>query len=254
MRLDPYFSEVALAPYTLFVTTPGMKTGSFIPHPSSFSTASMRTFIAIELPTSILDYVAQVQQSAERYLQEKQVAHPLRWTGPANLHLTLRFLGDTTPSQQQGLMELVQPVARQHTPFVLALGELGCFPHFRSPNIVWMGLAGDLASLAPLQMALEQAAQAAGFAPETRPFTPHLTLARTQRHALRPQVAQMGRALQNFAATEYKKSALLRQDALLFSVTHLAYIQSELLPGGPRYTLLERFDLGNRLHEAGIGD
>lgn len=98
---------------------------------------------------------------------------------PENWHLTLRFLGRvdqvTLERFLSGLIHLSAEPA-----FQVALGGFGAFPNARRAAVVWLGLRRGEEALARLNQITEEAAVAAGLAPEERPFHPHLTLARVR--------------------------------------------------------------------------
>src|SRR5262245_31596068 len=133
----------------------------------------MRTFIAIELPVTLQQPVHQAQAQLQEALRDRTLGEPIAWTPVVKIHLTLRFLGDTSHRQQATITSQLTALTRSQAPFALTLGGFGGFPHLREPNVVWLDVQGALAPLQQLQARVEQVAQAAGFAPETRAFTPH---------------------------------------------------------------------------------
>lgn len=195
----------------------------------------MRTFIAIELPLLLRQQIEEAQNQLQTYLRQRQIADCLAWTLPQNVHLTLRFLGESDERPlgliTQGLRQLVC----QQQAFALEPVGVGVFPNPRSLRILWLGLRGDLEHLAQLQAQIEHLARQAGFAPETRSFSPHLTLARAGRNAARSQLAQVGQALQALPAGALPSFAA-------FLVEQVVWMRSELLPGGARYTPLDHFE------------
>jgi 2'-5' RNA ligase len=162
----------------------------------------------------------------------------LRWSPIKNLHLTLRFLGDTTPHQRQQVRVRLEEVAAKTTPFMLhvdATGQgLGGFPNLRQPRVLWVGLGGELEALGQFQTQIEAMAQALGFAPEEKAYTPHLTLARAARAADRRVLNQVGQAIGDYAKV-FEEAQILS-----FTVDRLVFYQSELGVGGSRYSALAR--------------
>jgi 2'-5' RNA ligase len=198
------------------------------------SRGTLRTFIAIDLPTSILNSLAATQERLRSDLAGYEKT--LRWSPTKNLHLTLRFLGDTTPHQCDEVTARLQEVAAQTSPFQLSLDSsgrgLGGFPNLRQPRVLWSGVGGDLEALARLQAQTEAVAQAIGFAPEEKSFSPHLTLARSAREADRRALQQVGQAIHDYA------QQVTAAEVLSFEVDRLIFYQSELSAGGSRYTKL----------------
>lgn len=199
----------------------------------------MRTFIAIELPESARRAVDARRRALMDCVQRAGVTRGVRWVSVDKLHLTLRFLGDTSAAQLRMLAQQLPVVAAEHAPFTLALDELGCFPHCRRPSVVWLGIQDPGGALLPLQQAVEQVAQAAGFDAEARAFAPHLTLARIERQMPTAQRHALTAGLQEFAA------ARSTAPAGSFAVTSFVHIESKLNPSGARYTTLAEYSLGD---------
>jgi 2'-5' RNA ligase len=199
---------------------------------------TLRTFIAIDLPTPILHALTTTQEQLQRYLRAHSRGEALRWSPIKNLHLTLRFLGDTTPHQRQQVQTRLEEVAATTTPFMLhvdANGQgLGGFPNLRQPRVLWVGLGGELEALGQLQTQIEAMAQALGFAPEEKAYTPHLTLARAARTADRRVLSQVGQAIDDYAQQS------IHTEMLSFEADQVIFYQSELGAGGSRYTALAR--------------
>lgn len=136
----------------------------------------MRLFIAIAIPEEIRSSVASLLQ------EFRGVAPSLKWTNPANLHITLKFLGETDPS---GLQPIVDAIANVHSTesVTLTLRNLDAFPNFKRPKILWAGIRPS-ANLYAITREIELATGNLGFPAEDRDFTPHLTLARLKKALL----------------------------------------------------------------------
>ena len=197
----------------------------------------IRAFIAIELPQELRERLARLQRALQQELQRELGQELFRWTPPENLHLTLRFLGQTSPSQQETVTAGLRTIAQDRQPLSLALQGLGIFPSPSRPRVIWVGLGGALAELARLQEAVEQLAQEAGFQAESRGFSPHVTIARAQRHASSAQLRAAGARLQ-------PRLARPGEPLGRFTAREIALIRSQLRRGGPVYTPLAHFPLG----------
>jgi len=177
----------------------------------------VRAFIALDLGEDVRARIGDFVSGLRPRIPE------LRWVRPEGIHLTLRFLGDASPEQVEGLGRALETAAEACPVTEGSLHGLGVFPERSQPRVLWLGV-----SVAPAVMALqsdcERAAVAAGFARERRAFEPHLTLGRWRDRARRPALpdADLG-------------SALLDRFTLF---------RSELRPGGAVYTPLRRFRLG----------
>jgi 2'-5' RNA ligase len=194
----------------------------------------MRTFIAIELPTSLQDQIGQRQQILKTRLRAYGLERLVRWTAVEKMHLTLRFLGETDEGQRSHVAASLEAIAAAHPLFSLGLGTLGCFPNCHRPSVIWLGMRGDLEPLSALQARIEEAARAAGFEADKRPYTPHLTIARIRRQAGSQARRKLGQALQDTP---------LPAPPPPFTVDRIAFIQSVLKPSGAVYTALGRYPL-----------
>ncbi len=125
----------------------------------------MRLFIAIDLPHPL-------QKKLSAFKQE--FLH-CRWVPEDHLHLTLRFVGDAEEELAKNIQLSLQSIQAQ--PIELSLIGLGCFPNERYPRVLWIGMEANQ-GLEKLQKTIEQKLQELGIFAETRPFTPHITLAR----------------------------------------------------------------------------
>jgi 2'-5' RNA ligase len=212
------------------------------------SGATLRTFIAIDLPASILDALAATQKQLQAVLAAQNKAAEMRWSPVKNLHLTLRFLGDTTPAQSEQVTQRLQALAATTAPLTLQVdltsNGLGGFPTLRQPRVLWVGLGGELATLKQLQAQVEVLAQSTGFAPEEKSFSPHLTLARAAREADRRSQQQVGQLISDYAQGALSATTLsFPTSGMSFDVDHLTYYQSDLGAGGSRYTVLAKAPL-----------
>jgi 2'-5' RNA ligase len=207
----------------------------------------MRTFIAIELPTAVKQRVADQQQTLRRLLAAQGIDGAWRWTPAENLHLTLRFLGETSAGQQRAIEAALAQAGQRGEPFALGLGVLGAFPNLRRPNILWLDFGGEISVLAALQERIERAAREVGFAAEERTFQPHLTIARAQKSASPAQLARSGECLRPLAGVSEKGmpgSTPPDSGAQPFVVQSVHLVASDLRPAGPVYRTLASFALG----------
>jgi 2'-5' RNA ligase len=182
---------------------------------------TLRAFVAAELPTDLLQALAGVQaELGQRGLR-------VRWTRPAGLHLTLKFLGDIPADRVPILAEVLRTAAAEHDAFKLTAEGIGVFPGLRRPRVLWAGLSGAGAALAQLQRSVEEQLYAAGFPREAREFHGHLTIGRFGEGAPSGWVADVMRA---YAAQRFGD----------FEVQELVLFQSVLKPQGAVYTALAR--------------
>jgi len=195
-----------------------------------------RCFIAIALT----DHAREELDRLQGRLRDILPPNTVRWTVPKNIHLTLHFLGDVAQDRLDDIRRTLRDMAANHNPFSLNLSNLGCFPNPRRPRIVWIGLSGETDLLVSLQRGLgEQLKKAIGFQPDTRPYSPHLTIGRVKKGIPQPQLRQLGQSLEH-------EIQGVGQLALL-PVEGIHLIRSDLKPDGPVYTSLAYGKLGRPL-------
>jgi 2'-5' RNA ligase len=152
------------------------------PSPPSAQEKPIRAFVALPLPDSLHDAVAATIVRLKAALSE------VRFVRAEGIHVTLRFLGWTRATVLAGLEAPLRKAAGECPPLDVTVRGLGTFPERGSPRVLWLGVETRPAVHA-LQAACERAAVAAGFAPETRAFHPHLTLGRWRDRARRPTLS-----------------------------------------------------------------
>jgi 2'-5' RNA ligase len=191
--------------------------------------STVRTFIAVELDDELRHKLDELQAR----LRERMPSRGVRWVQSGGIHLTLKFLGDTTPEQVEQVKAALPKAAAEARPFTFTVGGLGCFPNTRAPRVVWVGLQEVTGELRRLRDAVEKHVAPLGFPTEQRAFSPHLTLGRVQRYASKSEVREIGDVV---ATTQ-----LGTLDEM--SVTALSYIKSDLKPSGAVYTTLFEAEL-----------
>lgn len=157
----------------------------------------MRLFIAIELPDPVRRHLTECVGPAlsefNRYLEDRQIESRLAAVAPANLHVTLKFLGEADEPAVAALTNALRTVSVERVE-PLRAGHIELLPPRGPVRVVSAGLDGDVGRVVRLQSAVERACADQGFAPERRPFLPHITLARARDpvpHERRDRLRQM---------------------------------------------------------------
>ncbi|MCA1554613.1 MAG: RNA 2',3'-cyclic phosphodiesterase [Chloroflexi bacterium] len=184
----------------------------------------MRAFVAVELDDAARDLLAHML----RGIQSANPPVKLKWVAPQNQHLTLYFFANLAPARVADVERALQTAVSGVAPFELTLGEIDCFPNAHKPNVLWLGVREPSGTLMRLHKAVSEQVARIGFAPELRAFTPHLTLARVPRHVNSRERRLLGEWFM-------QQSPPVLQ---AMRVAQVHFIQSELLPTGPRYTTL----------------
>lgn len=185
-----------------------------------------RTFIALELDT------AQQHFLGYSIRQGQQLLPDLRWVDPTGIHLTLAFLGELDDEKLKKAVAAATYAAAQSRPFSYRLSGLGTFGPAHDPRVLWMGISELSGLLDMAQHTLTLALEQQGFAPDTRPFSPHLTLARIKTR-LNPEKLQLLQQL-------LSRSQTTSPD---YHVTYLSVMKSELSASGARYSCLHMCSL-----------
>ncbi len=166
----------------------------------------VRSFIAIKLPDELKMGLAQLEA------QLKMSKQPwVKWVDPYSIHLTLKFLGSIAIDRISEIIGVMEEATQGIPPFRLEVKDLGVFPSLRRVQVAWVGISGEVDRLSQLQQHLESNLARLGFAPESRPFTPHLTLARLRNRASLDERQSFGQLI---ATTRLKATYTIKVDAI----------------------------------------
>ena len=166
----------------------------------------VRSFIAIELPDELKLGLAQLEA------QLKVSKQPwVKWVDPYSIHLTLKFLGSIAVDRISEITRVMEEAIQGISPFHLEVKDLGVFPNLRRVQVAWVGISGEVDKLSQLQRHLESNLARLGFAPERRPFTPHLTLARIRNRASLDERQNFGQLI---AATRFEATYTVKVDTI----------------------------------------
>ncbi len=157
----------------------------------------------------------------------------LRWVKPAQMHITLKFLGEITETQKNSLSDCIRSIAGTQTCFDAKLDGLGGFPSISNPKVLWVGIGQGAREVSALALAIERTSVSFGFKPEEKDFHPHVTLARIESSLIGRKVG------------EKAKNILLAQPPT-WQVAGVNFYRSTLGAGGSRYEFLEEFPLAGK--------
>lgn len=147
---------------------------------------TVRIFIAVTLDGATRARVEALIDELRN--QPAAAAVRVRWVPEANLHLTLRFLGELDEHRTAAVRETLMSAWSQ-SPFKASLGAAGLFPPRGAPRVVWLDVRDGADRLHELQQEVERRLARIGFGRERRPFRPHLTIGRMKRIARRAERA-----------------------------------------------------------------
>ncbi|HYK96318.1 MAG TPA: RNA 2',3'-cyclic phosphodiesterase [Candidatus Dormibacteraeota bacterium] len=190
---------------------------------------TVRLFFAVPVPAEAREHVGELMRRVQASVGDGTAR--IRWVRVDGLHLTLRFLGPTPEDRRAPLEAGADALASADAPFEVVLDGGGAFPSLAQPRSLWVGIGAGADRLGRLADGLTAAAGECGLVLDTRPFAPHLTIARIDGVRLGPSAAQ--------ALAEAATGLDVR-----FTVDRVVLFRS-ILGGGPaRYEPLHEAILG----------
>ena len=180
----------------------------------------MRLFVALQIPDDVRERIAQL------ICELKLLDNSWKWTRAENLHVTLKFLGETPQKKLKSVCDALRSVSCELSIPVNFRG-LGFFPNERRPRVLWIGMEAPQ-SLGALAAGIEDALARVGVPREERPYAPHLTLARSKE----------GRISEKFRPAF---SSYFTREFGTMNATAFHLIESKLKSTGAEYTTLESF-------------
>jgi 2'-5' RNA ligase len=183
-----------------------------------------RLFIACDLPVHIKTRLASLQTILQ------QSGSDTKWVEPHNIHLTLKFLGDTPQGSTRDIAKLLDKVFKDHKSFVVKLDRLSAFPSRHAPRIIWAGLENGQ-WLKKMAVSLETNLLALGFARDNKPFAAHMTLGRVRSPRNRAALADLLLYIQD----NFKEE--------VFRIDNVTLFESRLSVDGPAYHALHKTKL-----------
>jgi RNA 2',3'-cyclic 3'-phosphodiesterase len=182
----------------------------------------LRLFLAIDIPNSARAKISEAQNFF------KTLNLDAAWVKPSNMHLTLKFLGNTQPGLIPKIKSRMAEIARVTPPFSITLGNVGVFPDLYRPRVLWVGIGEAEGHLDSLREKIEREMTRLGFPADNKKSVHHLTL---------------GRIKSGKGVGRLKKAVESAQpiDVNAFEVSAVQLIKSELTPKGSIYTVQEEF-------------
>jgi RNA 2',3'-cyclic 3'-phosphodiesterase len=185
----------------------------------------MRTFLGIDLGEKIRDRLVSLQENLAGD------APGVKWVEPANLHVTLLFLGEVDDREVLDICRAAQGAVADLPAFAMSIEGTGCFPNPRRPRVIWVGIGKGTEEVCAVHDAIEVPLLNLGcYRREARAYTPHVTLGRNRGEGPNDALAKALAKHQTWSAGE----VLVRE-------VHV--MSSELTRDGPIYTVLSRAKL-----------
>jgi RNA 2',3'-cyclic 3'-phosphodiesterase len=182
------------------------------------SSSQIRSFVSIDLDDErVLSQVESIMSSL------LSLGGDLKPVEPQNIHLTLKFLGNVTPVKLGEVKSALAQVT--FPPFSLEITGAGAFPNLKRMNVIWVGIGEGWSQVELIFEQTEKLLHQLGFSRETRPFSPHITVARVKSGRNRDEITAF-------------LSHLADESFGTFPVESVRLKQSVLSPSGPKYSTL----------------
>lgn len=183
----------------------------------------VRSFIAVELPRNVKKGLEQIE------FRLKQGGYAgIKWVNSEGIHITLKFLGDISSEQIIEISKVLAETSQEMSPFHLEIAGLGAFPNLEQPRVLWVAINGEIAELSRLQQKIDFLLASCGFSKESRPFVPHLTLARLKDSILPEEKRKIGMFIKS----------LKLEAGFPFDAETVSLMRSQLTPTGAIYSCL----------------
>ncbi len=182
-----------------------------------------RIFIAIDINRNRA--LTRLVESYKLALKDEKI----RWVEPANIHLTLAFLGENDEDQVSKAGEIMREAANNYEPFEINFNGTGVFRDIRQPRVIWLGIEAPQ-SLYDLREVICEALKEEGLYRDEKPFRPHLTLGRMKYIAKKNVLADILKSSDS-------------HDLSPQTVNELILYESILKPDGPVYSPLRKVRL-----------
>jgi len=180
-----------------------------------------RGFIAIDIEVS--SKIVEIENEI------KKTAANVKLVKPGNIHLTLKFLGDTN----EGLIDEIEKIMKESVegiePFNIQLKGTGVFPNPNYIKVIWIGIQNG-EQIIPIAQKIDEKISKLGFKKEKRMFSPHLTIGRVKSAKNKDKLIKIIDKYRDVQFSDLK-------------VESLKLKRSELTPKGPIYTTLKEIEL-----------
>ena len=178
----------------------------------------IRSFISIDLDDEkVLSQVESVMSSLS------SLGGDLKPVERENIHLTLKFLGNVSATKLDEIRSTLAQVT--FPPFSVEIKGAGAFPSLNRMNVIWVGVGEGWSQVELIFEQTEKLLHQLGFSRETRPFSPHITVARVKSGRKRDEIAAF-------------LAHLTDESFGTFRVESVRLKQSVLSPSGPKYSTL----------------
>lgn len=184
----------------------------------------IRTFIAVNLNPEIKEYLTSLQNILN--IPETKI----KWVVKDNLHLTMKYLGYISLEQTELIKSELKEITSRYCPFFMKLSSnIGAFPTYKMPRIIWVGIKEGVSKLKELYNSIESKLSNKGFPRENKDFSGHITIGRVKFIRDRTNFIQILKRIEVNNFTQ--------------EVVSIDLMESKLTPSGPIYNVTAKFPL-----------
>jgi RNA 2',3'-cyclic 3'-phosphodiesterase len=183
-----------------------------------------RLFIAIKIKPEV------PFQTLFQHFKTELKDEPIKWTDIQNIHLTLKFLGETPISSIKPIIGALSEVCKNHDPFRIKIKGCGRFGSSQAPKVLWLGIENQ-PTLLKLVADIDKSLSIVGFNPEPHKYSPHLTLGRFRS------------ALDNLELFNNLINSSKEKIIQHIEVNEIILFESQLQKSGPKYSVVKSFTL-----------
>lgn len=181
----------------------------------------MRLFIAVPLSKDTRENISRLQDE----LKKNMTGEKIRWVVPENIHLTLKFLGETDPGKVEKISKVMAESIKGLSSSSININSGGVFPSRRRPRILWVGSIEKNENIITIKKNLDRGLKHLGFEKEKREFTPHLTIGRVK------SIKAMAGSIEALVSGEINLGEI--------EVREIQLIESILSPEGAKYEVVK---------------
>ena len=183
--------------------------------------SEFRGFIAVDIDAfpKLLDFEKEIKDSKSN----------IKLIKPENIHITLKFLGDTDINLIEEINNILENIVKEIKPFKIKLEGAGFFPNKNYIKIIWIGIKKE-EQLKIIAQKIDNQLFKMGFKREGRKFSPHLTIGRVRSAKNKDKILKIIEKYKDFQFAEIKVNAIKLK-------------KSELTPKGPIYTDIKKIKL-----------
>lgn len=163
-------------------------------------------------------------------LRQNFSSDAINWVKPENMHITLKFLGDTLQKDIPSIIARLKSCAYTLTPFDFNIRSFGYFGNLRFPRVLWLGIEQEGNPIGNAYQQVQTEMEILGYPTEKQAFNPHLTIGRVKKIQDTQKLRELESELEG---------SLFQQ----VSIESFELYKSKLTPEGPVYSVVEKFSL-----------